>query len=84
MKLRGNVTPTVLLFPECNYLSWSDVVDYGKTFANLKVYYIPRAGHFIQFEQPDLMRRVILAFLLDQPEAIPAYTSEDDPRSVRH
>src|SRR5260370_35982971 len=66
-KLRGNATPAILLFPECNYLPWIDVDDYRKTFANLKVYYVPRAGHFVQFDQPELMRRIITAFLLDQP-----------------
>ena len=48
--LRENHTPAILLYPECNYLSWSGAVDYRKTLPNLKIYYIPRAGHYIQFE----------------------------------
>lgn len=80
--LRGNHTPAALLFPECNYIPWSGTVDYRKTLPNLKVYYILRAGHYIQFEQPELMRRVILAFLLDQPDAIPPYTGDADPRTL--
>ena len=78
--LRADHTPAILLYPECNYLPWSDVVDYRRTLPNLKVYYIPRAGHYIQFEQPELMRKIIGAFLLDQPDAIPAYGNEIDPR----
>jgi pimeloyl-ACP methyl ester carboxylesterase len=78
--LRINHTPAILLCPECNYLSWAGAVDYRKTLPNLKVYYIPRAGHFIQFEQPALLDRVIEAFLLDQPDAIPAYAGDADPR----
>ena len=78
--LRENHTPAILLYPECNYLSWSGAVDYRKTLPNLKIYYIPRAGHYIQFEQPELLKRVILTFLLDQPDAIPPYTSDVDPR----
>jgi pimeloyl-ACP methyl ester carboxylesterase len=79
--LRENHTPAILLYPECNYLSWKGAVDYRKTLPNLKIYYIPRAGHYIQFEQPELLKRVILTFLLDEPDAIPPYTSDDDPRS---
>lgn len=52
--LRDNHTPVILLYPECNYLAWSGAVDYRKTLPNLKIYYIPKAGHYIQFEQPCL------------------------------
>lgn len=79
--LRENHTPAILLYPECNYLSWSGAVDYRKTLPNLKIYYIPKAGHYIQFEQPELLKRVILTFLLDQPDALFPYTSDADPRT---
>jgi proline iminopeptidase len=78
--LRENHTPAILLYPECNYLSWSGAVDYRKTLPDLKIYYIPAAGHYIQFEQPEILKRVILAFLLDQPDALPSYTRDADPR----
>jgi pimeloyl-ACP methyl ester carboxylesterase len=78
--LRENHTPAILLYPECNYLSWKGALDYRTTLPNLKMYYIPRAGHYIQFEQPDLLKRVILTFLLDQPDAISPYSSDADPR----
>lgn len=81
--LLENHTPAILLYPECNYLSWNGAVDYRKTLPNLKIYYIPRAGHYIQFEQPELLKRVILTFLLDQPDAIPPYAGDVDPRSNR-
>jgi proline iminopeptidase len=79
--LRDNHTPAILLYPECNYLSWKGAIDYRSTFPNLKIYYVPRAGHYIQFEQPELLKNVILAFLLNQPDAIPAYGGDMDPRS---
>jgi pimeloyl-ACP methyl ester carboxylesterase len=79
--LRENRAPAILLYPECNYLSWNGVLDYRRTLPNLKIYYVPRAGHFIQFEQPELLKRIILTFLLDQPDAIPPYTRDADPRS---
>jgi pimeloyl-ACP methyl ester carboxylesterase len=78
--LRGNKTPAILLYGECNYLAWNGTVDYRKTYANLKIFYIPKAGHYIQFEQPELMKKVIRNFLLDQPDAIPPYTNDADPR----
>ena len=78
--LRENHTPAVLLYPECNYLSWDGAVDYRNTLPDLKIFYIPRAGHYIQFEQPELLERVILAFLLDQPAPLSPYTSDTDPR----
>jgi len=80
--LQGNRTPAMILFGECDYLPWSVVVDYRKTFSNATSYYVPRAGHFIQFEQPELMRRIIVAFLLDQPQPVPAYSGEMDPRNA--
>ena len=79
--LRGNRTPAILLFGGCNYVPWAGAVDYRKTFASLKIFYFPKAGHYIQFEQPELMSKVIRSFLLDQPDAIPPYTSDADPRS---
>jgi len=81
--LRKDHTPAILLFPECNYLGWSGVVDYRKTMPNLKTYFIPHAGHYIQFEQPDLMRRIMVAFLLDQPDVIAPVQGDEDPRLKR-
>jgi pimeloyl-ACP methyl ester carboxylesterase len=78
--IRKDHTPAILLYSQCDFVDWSGAVDYRKTMPNLKVYYIPHAGHYIQFEQPDLMRRIIVAFLLDQPDAIPPYTGDADPR----
>ncbi|HEX8814508.1 MAG TPA: alpha/beta hydrolase [Terriglobales bacterium] len=80
--LRGNKTPVMILFGECDYLPWSGALDYRKTLGNAQAYYIPRAGHFIVFEQPDLMRRTILSFLFDQPDSMPSYTGDADPRTV--
>jgi pimeloyl-ACP methyl ester carboxylesterase len=79
--LRNNHTPAMLLFPECNYLSWNGAIAYRSTLPDLKIYYVPRAGHYIQFEQPQLLTRAILAFVLDQRDVIPPYTADADPRS---
>lgn len=79
--LRSNHTPAMLLFPECNYVSWTGAIDYRSTLPDLKIYYVPRAGHYIQFEQPQLLTRAITAFVLDQPDVIPPYKADADPRS---
>ncbi|HEY2463808.1 MAG TPA: alpha/beta hydrolase [Steroidobacteraceae bacterium] len=79
--LRKDHTPAILLYPECNYVPWSGAVDFRKTMPNLKIYYIPHAGHYIQFEQEDLMRRIMIAFLLDQPDVIAPVRGDADPRS---
>jgi pimeloyl-ACP methyl ester carboxylesterase len=78
--LRKDSTPAILLYPECNFIPWSGALDYRNTLPNLKIYYIPRAGHYIQIEQPELMRRIMVAFLLDQPDVIPPYEGTRDPR----
>jgi len=80
--LRRNKTPAIVLFSECDFLAWSNALDYRKTLQNLKIFYIPRAGHLIQLEQPELMMRVIRAFLLDQPDAIPPVSGDTDPRTL--
>lgn len=85
--LRKDHTPAILLYPECNFVPWDGAVDYRKTMPNLKIYYIPHAGHYIQIEQPELMRRVMVAFLLDQPDVIAPVEGDADPRlaaSPRH
>src|SRR5581483_6815494 len=49
--LRQNPTPAILLYPECNYLSWDGALDYHRTFQHLEIISVPHAGHYIQFEQ---------------------------------
>lgn len=78
--LRKDQTPAILLYSQCDFIAWSGALDYRKTMPNLKIYYISHAGHYIQFEQAELMRRIMAAFLLDKPDVIPSYTSDADPR----
>lgn len=80
--LRGNKTAATILFSECDFIPWGSSLDYRKTFPNSKVYYISHAGHIIEFAQPELMARIIRAFLLDKPDAIPPYVGDPDPRQV--
>ena len=82
-RLRGNLTPAIVLYSECDFLAWTAPLDYRTTFANAKVYYIPRAGHIISLSQPELMARIIRAFLLGEPDPVPPYSGEADPRTLR-
>ena len=82
-RLRGNRTPAIVLFSECDFVPWASPLDYRRTFENIRVYYIARAGHMIELAQPELMFRVIRAFLLDQPDVIPPYLGDADPRTVQ-
>jgi pimeloyl-ACP methyl ester carboxylesterase len=77
--LQGNKTGAILLVGECNYIPWEVALDYRRTFSNLKIFYFPNAGHYLQFEQPELMAKVIRNFLLDQPDAISPYVGNSDP-----
>jgi pimeloyl-ACP methyl ester carboxylesterase len=82
--LRKDPTPAILLYPECNYVLWAGAVDYRHALPNLKIYYIPHAAHYIQLEQPDLTRRIMAAFLLDQPDVIAPVDGDEDPRLRAH
>jgi len=79
--LKANKTPAIVLVGECNYVPWRVTLDYRQTFANLRIYSFPKAGHYLQFEQPQLMTKVIRSFLLEQPDVIPPYTGDADPRA---
>src|SRR6185437_4138186 len=46
--LRANRTPAIVVYSECDFLGWPNVLDYRHTLPNLKVYYFPGAGHYIQ------------------------------------
>jgi pimeloyl-ACP methyl ester carboxylesterase len=78
--LRGNKTAAIILFSECDFIPWASSLDYRKTFPNSKVYYIPHAGHIVEFVQPEIMARIIRAFLLNEPDVIPPYMGDADPR----
>ena len=83
-RLRHNKTQAILAYAECDYLSWKEIVfDYRNEFDNLKVYYFPRAGHFIQLSQPELLTNVVRAFLLDAPDVIPPVIGDADPRPAK-
>jgi pimeloyl-ACP methyl ester carboxylesterase len=69
----------ILRVGECNYIPWKVALGYRQTFGDIKIFYFPNAGHYIQLEQPELMIKVIRSFLLEQPDAIPLFSSNSAP-----
>jgi pimeloyl-ACP methyl ester carboxylesterase len=81
--LRRNQTPALLAYAECDYFDWDNVLDYRRTFPNLKVLYFARAGHAIQLSQPELLAGATRNFLLGAPDAMPSVQTDVDPRPAK-
>jgi pimeloyl-ACP methyl ester carboxylesterase len=71
--------PSLVLRGECDYIDWKVTRLYRETIPNAQLVSIPRAGHSISGEQPEVYYRTIKAFLLDKPLPSPAYTGNEDP-----
>ena len=66
-RLAENLTPSLVLAAERDYLPWEVILQYRDALLNEKVFYFEGAGHMIQVTQPALMAAVMRAFLLDEP-----------------
>jgi pimeloyl-ACP methyl ester carboxylesterase len=71
--------PSLILRGECDYVDWKVTRLYRDTIPNAKLVYVPRAGHGISHEQPEVYYQTIKAFLLDKSLPSLAYTGSDDP-----
>jgi len=63
--LSNNLTPSLILVGECDYLPWEVIQDYQETLLNETVFVFEDAGHAIHLTRGDPMMDVIGAFLLD-------------------
>jgi proline iminopeptidase len=79
-QLADNLTPSLILAAECDYLPWDVILQYKEALLNEKVFYFEDAGHMINLTQPSLMADVIRAFLLGTQFPVPPYTSSANPR----
>jgi len=79
-RLADNLTPSLILTSECDYIPWDVVREYREALLNETVVYVEDAGHMIQLTQAELMADVIRAFLLDEPLPADPYTSSESPR----
>jgi pimeloyl-ACP methyl ester carboxylesterase/uncharacterized membrane protein YvlD (DUF360 family) len=81
-RLAENLTPSLVLAAECDYLPWGVILQYRDALLNEKVFYFEGAGHMIQLTQADLLAEVIRAFLVDGTYPMLPYAGETSPRPV--
>ena len=76
--------PAIALESQCEFVPWSQQLQYKKSIPGLQEFYFPESGHYINFSQPDKLAAIIRSFLLDQPPPFPAYQDDKDPRPSIH
>jgi proline iminopeptidase len=79
-RLAENLTPSLVLAGQCDYVPWAVIQGYRDALLNETVFYFEGAGHMIHLTQGELMADVIRAFLLDEDIPMDPYA---DPRSPR-
>jgi proline iminopeptidase len=72
--------PAIALVSECDFVPWSQQLEYKKSIPGLQQFYFPDSGHYINLSQPQKLTGVIRSFLLDEPSPTPAYMEDKDPR----
>ncbi len=80
--LEENLTPSLVLAAECDYIPWGVIQRYRETLLNEKVIYFADAGHMIQLTQGGALGATIRAFLLEEPYPIPPYEGTGNPRPI--
>jgi proline iminopeptidase len=81
-RLADNLTPSLILAAECDYVPWDVILQYKEALLTEEVFYFEDAGHMIHLTQPSLMADIIRAFLLDTQFPVAPYTSSDNPRPL--
>jgi proline iminopeptidase len=64
--LRSNPTPVLVLRGDADYLPAGIADEYDALFPNARLIRIPRCGHFIWLDQPEIYARSIETFLFDE------------------
>jgi proline iminopeptidase len=67
VRLREVFVPTIVLRGECDYIDWGVVQQYWEVLPNIQVYYVEKAGSRLHLSQPDIVRKLLLAFFNDEP-----------------
>jgi proline iminopeptidase len=80
--LEDNLTPSLVLAAECDYVPWEVVLQYRRALLNEEVFYFEGAGHAIHWTRPEEMAGVIRAFLRDERFPIEPYTHAQNPRPL--
>jgi proline iminopeptidase len=64
-ELQDNLTPSLILASECDYVPWQVIEQYEDALLNDRVFYIENAGHAIHLTRSELAAHIIRAFLLE-------------------
>ena len=80
--LADNLTPSLIVAAECDYIPWDVIRQYREALLNDSLIYVEDAGHLIQATQADLLADVIRAFLREAPLPVAPYTRTTNPRPL--
>jgi proline iminopeptidase len=78
-RLREDRTPTLVVHPQCDILTWASALEYRRVLPNSRLVPIADAGHMIWYDQPQVHASVIEAFLTDAPLPIADYVKDTPP-----
>lgn len=79
-ELRNSRTPALILKASSDYLSWESAMDYKSALKQSSLIYLTGAGHNIYQDKPELVLKIIRAFLNDEPLPIEPYTQLIAPK----
>lgn len=79
-QLRRSDLPVLVVKGQCDYLDWESATGYLRTFPDSRLLYLPGAGHDVQVDEPERVRRAVEGFVagravrgtLDDPMHAPA------------
>ena len=79
--LKDNLTPSLILASECDYVPWTVIQQYTDALLSEKLFYIDNAGHAIHLTRSQLAAHIIRAFLLGTAYPIEPY-ADGNPRPL--
>lgn len=65
-ELRTRALPVLVLRGECDWIRPEVAQEYRDVFPSAHLVAVPNAAHMTWLEQPDLVQRIVAAFLFDK------------------
>jgi proline iminopeptidase len=78
-RLRLDHTPALILRGGCDYMRREVARRYRSVLPNSTLLEVPKAGHWLIYDQPEVFTSAIRAFLLDRPLPLKPYTINGAP-----
>ena len=78
-ELRKRPHPVLVVRGECDWIRPEVAREYRDVFPSARLVAVPGAAHMTWIEQPDLVQRIVAAFLLDRDLPVPAETGGAAP-----